>query len=373
MSGTSADGVDAVLASFKGQPNQPNWELVNHVYKPYPKNLKSLIIQAGQGSKYNSLEWLELSEAITEKCSEAAQSCDPKGLAELIGCHGQTVWHQSATNEHLGKSLQLLQPSLLAQLLKRKVVYDFRAADIALGGQGAPLVTMTDVALIGKGQAWQGVLNLGGIANITIIPPKSGPDRRSSIHGWDCGPANSLIDLAVEKHTEGQLSFDTNGLIAKQGVVKESIVKKWLNEPFFKSNPPKSTGREQFGLEDLNRRLKDIPELSPESQIATLTAFTAAIIAQDFDRLESINLVRPSELFVAGGGAKNIQIMNELRKRCLGTRVTTLQEKGISSQAREALAFGLLAWWHIRKHPGNSPAATGARRSAILGIKVEPN
>ncbi len=373
MSGTSADGVDAVLTNFDGCLTQPNWRIVNHKFFAYPKKLQQLIIQAGQGYRYTSLEWLELAEEITNIHALAAKACDPKRSAKIVGCHGQTLWHEPPTDKSLGKSLQLIQAPLLAQILKQPVIYDFRAADLALGGQGAPLVPMADAALIRQGEGWQAIVNLGGISNITLLPPKKGPDKNSSIQGWDCGPANSLIDLAIQKLTKGELSFDKDGLIAKSGTVNEKIIKKWLQEPFFNATPPKSTGRERFGLKDLHRRLNDISHLSASSQIATITAFSAAIIAQDIEYLANRNLARPIAIFVSGGGQKNIKLMQELKKRCLGTRVTTLEDKGISIESREALAFGLLAWWHFHQHPGNNPSITGASDLAVLGTKVEPN
>ncbi len=373
MSGTSGDGVDAVLANFWGLPNKPYWKILNRASIKYSHNLQKTIIQTQEGLSHDSQHWLELSELITEAHVAAANACDPEGFAQLIGCHGQTVWHQPPNPNKQGKSLQIIQAPLLSRLVKRPVIYDFRAADIALGGQGAPLVPKTDEALLGRGIGWRSVLNLGGIANITLIPPKNGPDSFSPILGWDCGPANSLIDLAVRKLTKDKLTFDCDGEIAKQGKPDEDIIKEWLKESFFTLSPPKSIGREKFGLKDLDRRIDEMRELSFESQIATLTAFSAAVVANDLERICEKKIARPTELLVAGGGEKNKQLMKELKKRCLGTRVISSKEKGVPSLSREALAFALLAWWHIRKYPGNSPAITGARDHAVLGVKVQPS
>ncbi len=372
MSGTSADGVEAVLAQFIGDPNNPKWSLVNSVSMPYPVALSEQIINVSQGLELSSQEWLELAEAITEIHADAAKTCDPQRQSELVGCHGQTVWHRPCTSNKRGASLQLLQAPLLAQLFNRPVVHDFRSVDLALGGHGAPLAPLLDAALFGRINGWRAIINLGGISNITLIPPNSGPDRCASVMGWDCGPANTLVDFAVLKMSNGALRFDRDGLIAASGSPDEEIIQRWLKEPFFQKAPPKSTGREEFGLADLERRLKEISTFSNEDMIATLTAFTSAVIAQDLDHLKSLDLVRPIELLVAGGGCRNLTMLRELQRRCLGMRVLTVNEYGIPIESREALSFALLAWWHLREHFGNSPVITGAIRAGILGIKVNP-
>ena len=372
MSGTSADGVDAALAQFSGTPSKPNWSLLNLVSTPYPKDLRNAVVQAGQGQRFNSRDWLELSEAITEVQAQAARACDPNAQAELVGCHGQTVWHRPPSKGHRGASWQILQAPLLAEMLQCPVVHDFRSIDLALGGQGAPLVPMADAALLGRVAGWRGVLNLGGISNLTLIPPRNGPDRGSSVLGWDCGPANSLIDLAMHQFSKGKLAFDRDGAMASGGRPHAATIERWLKEPFFQLPPPKSTGREQFGQADLENRLQELPGLPLANFVATLTAFSAAVVAQDLDNLHTKNLVRPLELVVAGGGSRNPVLMSELRQRCRGMRVRLSDELGLRAEAREALAFALLAWWHSLRQPGNAPAITGARNAAVLGVRADP-
>ncbi len=372
MSGTSADGVEAVLAEFVEKPSKPKWKLLKSISFPYPSALRKRIIDTGQGLKLSSQEWLDLTESITELHSKAAKACDPQGLSELVGCHGQTVWHRPPTKDKRGASLQLLQAPLLAQLLNRPIVHDFRSADLVLGGQGAPLVPLADAAILGRLHRWRAVLNLGGIANLTLIPPSCGPERWASVLGWDCGPANTLVDLAVQKISNGVISFDRDGLIAAKGSPDERVIKRWLQEPFFQKLPPKSTGREQFGLLDLENRLRQTTPISHENFIATLTAFSAAHVAQDLDNLHKLNLVRPSELLVAGGGCRNPVMLKEIISRCRGMRVKTIDEIGIPIEAREALVFALLAWWHILQYKVNTPAVTGAKKQALLGIRVNP-
>ncbi len=370
MSGTSADGVDAVLTEFHGPADQPKWSLLNLVSIPYPDDLRATVIGLGQGMTLSSKDWLELAETITEIHAQAAKECDPQSKSQLVGCHGQTVWHRPPKNNKYGASWQMLRAPLLAKLLQQPVVHDFRAADMALGGQGAPLVPMPDAALLGKTNGWQAVLNLGGIANLTLIPPLKGPDRSKSVIGWDCGPGNTLVDLAMQTISGGQLSFDRDGVMAANGIPDNESIKSWLKESFFQQLPPKSTGREEFGMNYLERLLKTTPTLAKENLIATLTAFTAATVAQDLETLYEMRSIKPINLFIAGGGSKNQTMVHELTRRCKGIQVLQIEERGIPSQAREALAFALLAWWHVLKHPGNAPEITGAKRKTVLGVKA---
>jgi len=377
MSGTSADGVDAVLASFNGSPHRPRWSLLRHATVPYPTCLQERILAVGQGLSHSAAALLELAETITDYQAAAARACDPDATADLVGCHGQTVWHRPP--EHTGHDLirrgaswQMLQAPLLAELLRRPVVHDFRAADLALGGQGAPLVPMADAALLGAGPFWRALLNLGGIANLTLIPPRVGPDRHAAVLGWDCGPANTLIDLAVEHFSGGEERVDRNGARAAAGRVDETALQRWLDEPYLLQPPPKSTGRELFGRSDLKRRLQMLGNQSPNDCIATLTAYTAAVVAQDLDHVVRRGHPRPVELVVAGGGCHNPVLMRQLEHRCRGLRVRRSDAFSLPAVSREALVFALLAWWNQCGHPGNAPAVTGASRPSVLGVTVNP-
>ena len=372
MSGTSADGVDAVLARFDGPAQHPQWSLLRHHHQPYPPQLQQQVVAAGQGAAMPASLWLELAETITEAQANAVMACDPEGKAEVIGCHGQTVWHRPPAQETRGSSWQMLQAPLLAHLLQRPVIHDFRAADLALGGQGAPLVPRADAALLGSTEGWRALLNLGGIANLTLIPPCSGVDRHASVLGWDCGPANSLIDLGIHHFTDGAQSFDKGGAMAAQGHADEARIQRWLQEEYFQIAPPKSTGRECFGQEDLNRRLHQLKGVSAADAMATLTAFSAAVVAQDLEHLRQTRGIAPIELITAGGGSQNPVLIKELRRRCRGAQVDESSTLGVPAEAREALVFALLAWWHERNHPGNVPAVTGASRETVLGVRVNP-
>ncbi len=369
MSGTSADGVDAALVNFRSNLNRPKWRLLNSVSLKYPSDLKKIIVDVGQGLKLCSSEWLELSEAITDVYWSAAKTCDPNGISRLIGCHGQTVFHRPPKGSLNGGSLQLLQAPLLATRLGKTVVFDFRSKDLALGGQGAPLSPLIDLALISSGNGWRGVLNLGGIANLTLIPPRFGPDRNCEVLGWDCGPANSLIDLTVHSITDGRLNFDLEGHMASKGIPDREVISRWLKEDFFKASPPKSTGREYFGFQDMKRRLSEIHSVDPNDLVATMTSFTASVIGQDLKNLYQQKSIKPFELFVAGGGSKNIFLMQEMMNQCPGVRVLSTDKIGIPAQSREAIGFALLAWWNHHQKPSNN-SITGAKRPSVLGVSV---
>ncbi len=373
MSGTSADGVDASLVEFTGNPDRPKWKLINSTYINYPSELKQAIVDFGQGSQLTSAAFLELSESITEFYALAAKDCDPSGLAPIAGCHGQTVFHRPPNQLKRGVSLQMLNAPLLAIILNRDVVFDFRSKDLALGGHGAPLVPLLDAALLGRTSSWRGVLNLGGIANISLIPPNCGPDKHANVLGWDIGPGNSLIDLAVQKITNGKLNFDCNGLLALGGSPDIDAIKKWLQEPFFNEIPPKSTGRELFGRKDLERRLNEMGCEDIKDKISTLTVFTAALISQDLDNLYQRKRIKPIELVVSGGGSKNPALLQEIISRCRGMKVFTSKEVGIPVQARESLTFALLAWWNLLNKTGSTFNTTGLSKPIVLGVKVTPN
>ena len=372
MSGTSADGIDAVLVEFKGHYLKPKWKILNSLSFAYPSFTREKILKVGQGLKISSKDWLELSEEITELNAQAARACDPDSIAEIVGCHGQTVFHRSQKGFDRGGSVQILLGPLLANILDKTVIFDFRSSDIASGGHGAPLVPLVDENFVGRVNGWRGILNLGGIANLTIIPPKSGVDKLSKCLGWDCGPANSLIDLAIQESSDLSAKFDQNGSLAASGIPRLKIIEEWLKEPFFHEEPPRSTGREQFGLQDLQKRKEKLGLISKQDLLSTLTIFTASIITQDLDNLFRSKKIRLIELLVAGGGAKNLFLMKQLKSQCCGVHVRNINEIGIPSQFREALAFALLAWWNFLGKKVNSTHITGANKSILYGIRVDP-
>ena len=372
MSGTSADGIDAVLVDFKGNPSKPKWEILNTVSYEYPSSTREKIIQVGQGLKINSKNWLDLAEEITELNALAARTCDPDSTAEIVGCHGQTLFHRSVEKSRRGGSLQMLLGPLLANILNQIVIFDFRSKDIASGGHGAPLVALVDEALCGRLFGWRGILNLGGIANLTIIPPKAGIDKTAECLGWDCGPANSLIDLAIQESTNSSLTFDLNGSFASRGIPNLEFIEKWLKDPFFHMEPPRSTGREQFGFQYLQQRKKELGDISKEDLLSTLTTFTASIISQDLDNLFRLKNISLIDLLVAGGGTKNLFLMRQLQKQCCGVTVRQINEIGMPSQYREALVFATLSWWNFLGKKVNPKYITGANKCILYGVRVDP-
>ena len=366
MSGTSADGVDAVLARFDGAPRRPRWRILNSIHHPYPLPLRQQLLDAGQGVSLSAAQWLELRQAVSEVQASCAAAADPEQKAHLVGCHGQTLWHQPPQTGQCGASWQLLDACLVAERLQRTVVSDFRSADLARGGQGAPLVPLTDAALYPARGGRRALLNLGGIANLTLLAPQQRGDQ-PPVQGWDCGPANTLLDLAAEHFSGGSCHFDEGGRMALQGQVQEAIVQHWLLEPFFQQQPPKSTGRELFGRPDLERRLGELGDaISPADALATLSAFSAAAVAADLKRGPAV-----VEMLVAGGGCRNQALMQQLRTRCRGIWVRSFESLGLNPQHREALAFALLAWWRVLGLSGSAPAITGAR-AGLLGQLAEP-
>ncbi|MFZ9463722.1 MAG: anhydro-N-acetylmuramic acid kinase, partial [Vulcanococcus sp.] len=210
---------------------------------------------------------------------------------------------------------------------------------------------------------------------LTLLPPARGPDRNAAVRGWDCGPANTLLDMAVQRFSNGRRAFDSGGDWASRGQADEEMIQRWLREPYFQASPPKAPGRELCGGADLERRRAAREAaanasgrvLEPADALASLTALTAAVVAQDLQRGPAV-----LDLLVAGGGARNARLMQELRQRCRGLRLRPLAELGVGDSDREALAFALLAWWHRRGQPGSLPTVTGAPRAAVLGVCAAP-
>ena len=197
-------------------------------------------------------------------------------------------------------------------------------------------------------------------------------DKTYECLGWDCGPGNSLIDLAIQESTYSPLMFDQNGLLASRGIPKVEVIDEWLKDPFFHLGPPRSTGREQFGYKDLQKRKQDLGDVSIEDLLSTLTTFTASIISQDLNNLSRLKNIRLIELLVAGGGSSNLFLMRQLQKQCVGINVRKINEIGIPSQFREALAFAILSWWNFLGKKVNPKHITGADKSILYGVRVDP-
>jgi anhydro-N-acetylmuramic acid kinase len=380
MSGTSADGIDVALVEIAARPGS-KLKLLGHSSFPYSAAVRRAVLGAMNSQRASVADLARLNFLLGDLYGEAVLASQKKlGVkAELVGCHGQTIYHQGAAANFLGKRLavtwQTGEASRIAALLGVPVVSDFRPADMAAGGQGAPLVPLLDYRLYRDQRVGRIALNIGGISNVTAIRPSAAPD---DIIAFDTGPGNMVMD-ALAGQLFGQ-PFDRDGRLAAGGRVLPEMIEKLLRRGFFREKPPKTAGREEFGREFVKQFLEKLRRSGSKTKrrgtasariedlIATATALTAQSIA---DALRRYVLPRGkfSEVIASGGGTRNPALMamltNELSP--LGLRLRTSDEFGIPSEAKEAAAFALLAFetWHRR--PSNVPSATGARRPVVLG------
>ena len=370
ISGTSIDGIDAALVEVKGKDLDLAVELLAGATYAYPAALKEQILAVCSGEAISMANLAELDEAIAVQFALAAQKIQQGNpSAELIGSHGQTVFHlppQEAANG-LGYSQQLGRGEVIAHLTQIPTVSNFRVADIAAGGQGAPLVPKIDVYLLGDTNKSRCVQNLGGIGNLTYIPPRKDPNWLEQVCGWDTGPANVLLDLAVHRLTEGNQTFDPDGSWAAKGTPNRSLVERWLQQDFFQQQPPKSTGRELFGEAYLEQCWQDArsERLSDADWLATLTELTVASIAHSYSNFLP---KMPDEVLLCGGGSRNLYLKQRLQKLLDPAKVLTTDEVGLDADYKEAIAFAVLAHWRYNcSLPGNLPQVTGAKQPMLLG------
>lgn len=382
ISGTSVDGIDAALVNITGKTEDIQVELLAANTYPYPTDLRSQILAACKGEAISLPQLAALDDAIALCFAQAAQNIQAgHPPAELIGSHGQTVFHRppvlgsrdvarniSTTQNLLGYSLQLGRGAVIAQLTKTPTVSNFRAADIAVGGHGAPLVPKIDAYLLGHPHEARCVQNLGGIGNLAYLPPRSHAHWEEKVRGWDTGPANTLLDLAVQHLTNGAQTYDRDGNWAASGTPCHPLVEQWLSQDFFHLPPPKSTGRELFGWEYLQQCLVDAQsyQLSPADLLATLTEFTVASIVHSY---RTFLPQMPARVFLCGGGSRNLYLKQRLQIH-LDIPVLTTDEAGLNADFKEAIAFAVLAYWRQQGIPGNLPQVTGAKQAVLLGEVV---
>lgn len=358
MSGTSADGVSIAAVSFK-----PFRVLACKTY-PYPEKLQAEIIAAAKlDLRGLSLLNFKMGKIFAEKTALFLREykINPRNV-EVIGSHGQTVCHYPGDNPP--HTLQIGEPSFIAEATGIPVVSDFRPRDMAAGGEGAPLVPFLDEYLFGKG-APRLLQNIGGIGNIAVA------GRGVKTFGFDTGPGNCLMDDAVHIKTNGKLAYDVDGKFAAGGKPDIAKVESWLKMPFFAKKPPKSLDRAEFGLEFISKNIGG-PALCRDfkNTMATLNYFTAASIALSIRRFIAPKL-EAAELIIGGGGALNPVLMRNITALCAPVKVTRISEYGIGELAKEPACFALLAHLAFNGQPNNCPAATGARGPRILG-KVTP-
>ncbi|MEM7771195.1 MAG: anhydro-N-acetylmuramic acid kinase, partial [Cyanobacteria bacterium P01_A01_bin.37] len=371
------DGIDAALVDISGTTHDLKVNLLVGDTYSYDPTLREQILDVCHGQCMTIAQMAELDDAIAHAFADAARQIQAGyPAANLIGSHGQTVFHRppassSSTDnksiKHLGYSLQLGRGEMIAHLTQLPTVSNFRAADIALGGHGAPLVPAVDAWMLSHPTEYRCMQNIGGIGNVTYLPPKSEVDAGAdSIRGWDTGPGNALIDQAVRVFSNGQQTYDHNGTWAASGQPCQDLVQHWLSDPFFQQAPPKSTGREKFGVDYTQRCLDDVQkrQLSQADALATLTELTAASIAVNYSHFLP---QPPDQVMVAGGGSRNEYLMERLRHHLPSTHVVTTEDEGVNVDYKEAIAFAVLAYWRWHGIPSNLPSVTGAMRAVSLG------
>lgn len=370
MSGTSADGIDAVLMDITGAPPCLDWQLIKHIHQPFNPHLQSEILACYDPVTSSSKLLCALNTGLGLAFAEAAMvvldaACLSALQVDLIGSHGQTVWH--SPDDPLPATLQLGEPAYIAEETGITTIANFRPRDMAAGGQGAPLVALVDTLLFSHPEITRTCQNIGGIANLTYLPNSHQQKQGMECLAFDTGPGNSLLDFCAHILSGGQLSCDLDGRMAGRGTVHQLLLETWItNESYYKRKPPKTTGRELFS-EDYCRTLIDqahSQSLSDEDLFATLTALTAESIARAH---RDFLPVFPQQVIVSGGGVRNPVLMKLLAAALSPAQVLVSDELGLPVEAKEAAAFAVLAYetWHNR--PGNLPSATGARHPVVLG------
>jgi anhydro-N-acetylmuramic acid kinase len=375
MSGTSMDGIDAALVRLAGPAEKPRVRLLAFVTLPYPPEVRRWImhvaagygVTAGEVSQLNFLLGELFAKAALRVCRAARVS--PRRLS-FIGSHGQTVFHQGRPESvlRLGEvvgpnTLQIAEPAVIAERTGAMVIADFRTADVAAGGQGAPLVPMVDYLLLRDVRKGTVALNVGGIANVTVIPAKAKPE---DVFGFDTGPGNMLSDALVRHFTKDREHYDAGGRVAALGKVNEPLLAEALLYPFFRQSPPKSAGREQFGGDFLERYFLGRKRARFEDLLRTSLELTARTIAEALARFV-LPATKLDRLIVSGGGAHNRTLVKRLAELLPDLAVELSDRYGLPVDAKEAIAFAILAdrTWHGL--PGNLPSVTGARRAVVLG------
>jgi anhydro-N-acetylmuramic acid kinase len=354
MSGTSLDGIDAVLADFSSEPPQ----LLGHVHHQFAEELRhellALTSPGWDDMHRGAIAAQHLARAYAGIVAEVIRLHDlPEGAVRAIGAHGQTVRHHPTD----AYTIQLNAPALLAELTQIDVVADFRSRDLAAGGQGAPLVPAFHRILF-SGPEPIAIVNIGGIANLTALPAAG--DEAAAVTGFDCGPGNLLMDGWTRRHL--QQPFDRDGAWAAGGTPDAALLASFLTDPFFTDPPPKSTGREQFNDAFIERHLAG-RVIDPRDVAATLTRLTAESIAQGIEQF----FPAAAEVLLCGGGAFNPTLVRMLERACSPRAVGTTMARGVAPEHVEAFAFAWLAKAHLARQPGNVPSVTGAQGGRVLG------
>jgi anhydro-N-acetylmuramic acid kinase len=370
MSGTSADGVDVALVRITGQGFKLNLKLIAHEHFPYSRAVRAAVLAAMDAKLISVAELSRLNFLLAEIYADAVKKTQQRSgesKLDLVGCHGQTIYHQGNAAPYLGQRIastwQTGEGAILAARLGVPVVSDFRPADMAAGGKGAPLAPFLDYVLFRDRHAGRIVQNLGGIANLTAIPAHAAPEQ---VIAFDTGPGNMVIDQLMQLLFDKP--YDRNGAVARSGRVIQPILEATLEDPFFRQCPPKTAGREEFGRDFARNFLRRCRKLSKADVIATATALTEFSIAH---AIQQFVLTKGSfrDYVVSGGGTANRTLLAGLQHQLSlrGLKLRETDEFGIPSQAKEAVAFAVLAYQTWLRQPSNIPSATGAKRPAVLG------
>jgi anhydro-N-acetylmuramic acid kinase len=372
MSGTSADGIDVAVVKIAPGKSRPSLTLLAHEGFKFPAALRRAVLAAMNAASTSTAELARLNWRLGLAYAEAVEATlkrHPVKL-DLIGCHGQTLFHQPRAASYKGRSFactwQTGEAQVIAAALGISVVSNFRPADMLAGGQGAPLVPLLDYVLFAHPKRGRVLQNIGGIANLTAIPAAATPE---AVIAFDTGPGNMVVDALAQKLFAKP--FDRNGALAAEGRVLAPVLKAALRNPYFQLKPPRTAGREQFGREYAAKFLLacQLQSNKPEDALATATALTAETIAQSYNRFVFPKMKSAVDYIVSGGGARNHTLMAMLAQRLApsGCELAASEQFGLPVEAKEAAAFALLAWQTWHHLPGNVPAATGATRAVILG------
>lgn len=372
-SGTSADGIDIAIVKIKNSGLETEIEIVAYETYPYTPSLKQRLLKDMGQSSAGAAELCLMSSYLGELYAYAAKSlCKKFSISfeeiDAIGIHGQTIYHHpdpvAFPGYKIKGTLQIGNPAVVAERTGKIVVSDFRSRDMAVDGQGAPLVSYLDFVLFSHRARGRVLLNIGGVANVTGIPASAPIDK---IIAFDTGPGNALIDAAVVHFSEGKKSFDEDGVIAKQGKVINEFLQKLLDHPYFKKEPPKSLDKETFGRLYLQKLLKENPTLPPANTISTLTEFTVRTITMGIKEHIIQKDSSYEEIIVSGGGASNKAILEGIRSNFPKLSVNTIEDYPVLGKAKEAVLYAFLANETIMNKRGNLPSATGAKKAVILG------
>jgi anhydro-N-acetylmuramic acid kinase len=375
MSGTSADGIDVALVRISGKPPNVSAQLEAYHHVTFRPSVRETILRLANGASTTTAEISELDFTMGAELARAALAASkkwriPMSEISLIGSHGQTVFHLGAAARFQGRvrspsTLQIGEINVIAERTGVTTVGDFRPADMAAGGQGAPLVPFVDYLLYRDPEEGRAALNIGGIANVTVIPAGAEP---TDLFAFDTGPGNMVIDALVEQITRGRSAYDRNAHIALSGRTIPGLLLRLMREPYLRKKPPKSAGREQFGQPYARELLAwgHRHHAGPADIVRTATVFTALSIADAFRRL-ILPRTEVDELIVTGGGAKNPLMMAQLAAALPGIEIISPTRFGVPPEAKEAFAFAALAFETYHGRPGNVPSATGARHPVVLG------